>query len=143
MSTTTNLPTLKINYLTQAQYDSALSNNEINENELYLTPDAIQTSGDWTYIRLGDVFIGSYRTTLNLSITNQVGQVWTCYNQTINYPITLSAVYYADVTVATGSYNVWTSIMSSSTQGVAFRAMSTASRSAADYTIKCFVFGKV
>ena len=38
MSTTTNLNTLKINYLTQAQYDAALENNEINENELYLTP---------------------------------------------------------------------------------------------------------
>ena len=38
MSTTTNLDTLKINYLTQAQYDEALENNEINENELYMTP---------------------------------------------------------------------------------------------------------
>ena len=38
MSTTTDLTTLKINYLTQAQYDSALANSQINENELYLTP---------------------------------------------------------------------------------------------------------
>lgn len=38
MSTTTNLDTLKINYLTQAQYDTALENNEINENEIYMTP---------------------------------------------------------------------------------------------------------
>ena len=38
MSTTTNLDTLKINYLTQAQYDTALENDEINENEIYLTP---------------------------------------------------------------------------------------------------------
>ena len=38
MSTTTNLSTLKINYLTQEQYDTALGNNQINENELYLTP---------------------------------------------------------------------------------------------------------
>lgn len=40
MSTTTNLSTLKINYLTQAQYDAALANSEINENEIYLTPDS-------------------------------------------------------------------------------------------------------
>lgn len=38
MSTTTSLDTLKINYLTQAQYDTALANNEINENEIYMTP---------------------------------------------------------------------------------------------------------
>lgn len=38
MATTTNLTTLKINYLTQAQYDTALANNQINADELYLTP---------------------------------------------------------------------------------------------------------
>lgn len=38
MSTTTNLDTLKINYLTQAQYDEALANDEINEDEIYMTP---------------------------------------------------------------------------------------------------------
>ena len=38
MSTTTNLDTLKINYLTQAQYDTAKTNNQINANEIYLTP---------------------------------------------------------------------------------------------------------
>ena len=40
MSTTTDLSTLKINYLTQAQYDAALSGNTINEDELYLTPES-------------------------------------------------------------------------------------------------------
>ena len=39
MSTTTNLSTLKINYLTQAQYDTALENNEIDEDQIYFTPD--------------------------------------------------------------------------------------------------------
>lgn len=38
MATTTDLTTLKINYLTQAQYDTALANNQINANELYFTP---------------------------------------------------------------------------------------------------------
>lgn len=49
MATTTDLTTLKINYLTQAQYDTALSNNQINANELYLTPasssSVIDTAG--------------------------------------------------------------------------------------------------
>ena len=38
MSTTTDLTTLKINYLTQAQYDAAKSGGTINENEIYMTP---------------------------------------------------------------------------------------------------------
>ena len=37
MSSVTNLTELNINYLTQDQYDTALANNEINENELYFT----------------------------------------------------------------------------------------------------------
>lgn len=40
MPTTTNLDTLKINYLTDAQYQTALENDEINENELYFTPSS-------------------------------------------------------------------------------------------------------
>lgn len=38
MATTTDLSVLKINYLTQAQYNTALSNNTINANEIYFTP---------------------------------------------------------------------------------------------------------
>ena len=44
MSTTTDLTTLKINYLTQAQYDTAKENNQINENEIYMTPMTDMTS---------------------------------------------------------------------------------------------------
>lgn len=36
--TITNLPTLKINYLTSQQYQDALEAGTINPNELYLTP---------------------------------------------------------------------------------------------------------
>ena len=45
MPTTTNLTTLKINYLTQAQYDDALANNQINSNELYFTPHIPESTG--------------------------------------------------------------------------------------------------
>lgn len=41
--TTTNVDTLKINYLTQEMYENALENDEINDNELYLTQS--ETSG--------------------------------------------------------------------------------------------------
>lgn len=40
MATTTDLSTLKINYLTQEQYDTALANGQINSDELYLTPSS-------------------------------------------------------------------------------------------------------
>lgn len=44
-TTTTNLTTLKINHLTQAQYDAAVENNQINENEIYMTPISIDGGG--------------------------------------------------------------------------------------------------
>ena len=49
MPTTTNLTTLKINYLTQAQYDDALANNQINGNELYFTPYEPESTLDVEY----------------------------------------------------------------------------------------------
>lgn len=45
VKTPTNLDTLKINYLTQEMYEEALANDEINENELYLTPSDGSVSG--------------------------------------------------------------------------------------------------
>lgn len=36
---TTNVSTLKIHNLTQAQYDRELANGNIDENAIYLTPD--------------------------------------------------------------------------------------------------------
>lgn len=48
MSTTTDLTTLKINYLTQAQYDTARSQGLINDDELYLTPAADSGINDVT-----------------------------------------------------------------------------------------------
>lgn len=51
---TENLSTLKINRLTQEQYDTALTNGSINTNELYLTPDdnELDTSA---FLRVTDV----------------------------------------------------------------------------------------
>ena len=51
---TENLSTLKINRLTQEQYDAALTSGSINANELYLTPDdnELYTSA---FLRVTDV----------------------------------------------------------------------------------------
>lgn len=53
MSTTTDLSTLKINFLTKAQYDNALENNQINENEIYFTE--IPPEGEYLCITGGNV----------------------------------------------------------------------------------------
>ena len=51
---TKNLQTLKINKLTQEQYDTALANGTINDNELYMTPDDNEL--DTTlFLRVSDV----------------------------------------------------------------------------------------
>ena len=51
MATTTNLNSLVINYLTQAQYDAAAAGGTLNENQLYLTPSetlaTVATSGSY------------------------------------------------------------------------------------------------
>ena len=51
MSTTTNLSSLVINYLTQAQYDAAAQAGTLNENQIYLTPAVelatVATSGSY------------------------------------------------------------------------------------------------
>lgn len=48
--TETNLTEFKINYLTQQQYDEAVQNNKINENELYMTPSEDAGGGTWDSI---------------------------------------------------------------------------------------------
>lgn len=51
---TENLTTLKINNLTQAQYDAALAAGTINENEIYATPDNNELDTT-TFLRVSDV----------------------------------------------------------------------------------------
>ena len=49
-----NLTTLKINQLTQAQYEAALAAGTINENEIYATPDDNELDTT-TFLRVADV----------------------------------------------------------------------------------------
>lgn len=55
MSTTTNISTLKINCLTQAQYDAAVEGGTINENELYLTP--ADDTASFGRVKVGSTFV--------------------------------------------------------------------------------------
>ena len=45
MATTTNLNSLVINYLTQAQYEAAAQAGTLNENQLYFTPAESEDEG--------------------------------------------------------------------------------------------------
>ena len=40
MSTVVDIDTLRINYLTQAQYDALISGGTVEEDEIYMTPSA-------------------------------------------------------------------------------------------------------
>lgn len=55
MATTTNLNSLVINYLTQAQYEAAAQAGTLNENQLYLTPITTSTiTNNWTGYTIGN-----------------------------------------------------------------------------------------
>lgn len=77
MSTTTNVSTLKINYLTQSQYDTALNNNQINENEIYLTPTedmTLQEVDDFvSELNIG----GNAGTAVDLVVEQGISGMWT------------------------------------------------------------------
>lgn len=75
MATTTDLTTLKINYLTQAQYDEALSGGTINENEIYLTP--AEGSGSV----LQHYFMGRLGSLQSTTANSSVGIPWTITRQ--------------------------------------------------------------
>lgn len=78
---TTDLSTLKINKLTQSQYDAAVANGTIDENALYFTPDEeIDFSlymtktdpvgtGSFSMNRLADSTVGNYSSTLGYNTT--------------------------------------------------------------------------
>lgn len=104
----------------------------------------IQTSGNWEYITIGNLFIGAISYTGTLAITTQVGQVYqTASSSTINYPVTMAGVQYANVNIVSSSYSVWTAVYSSNTTSLQYRALSTASRSSSSYRIKAFVIGTI
>ena len=116
MATTTDLTTLKINYLTQAQYDAAKEDGDINEDEIYLTPGGSEiilsttgttlhidseplaasvvdyvveegTSGIWTYRKWAS---GRYEcvgyTTATVSVSTSSGSI---YRSSLAYTMTL------------------------------------------------------
>lgn len=133
MSTTTNLDTLKINYLTQSQYDSALNNNQINENELYFTPgtgpveltqaqyDALSTAeknnGNVYYITDGIVYPGlseflnilypigaEYMTSTNTNPGSWLGGTWSLISKELAYKWVTTGCTFDSTNTQNGSF---------------------------------------
>ena len=104
----------------------------------------VKTSGNWTYLQIGSLFIGAYSATGTLSITTQVGQVYqTVDSSTITLPITLTSNLYSNVTIRTVSYSVWPAIYGSNATTIQYRVLSANSRASATYNIKAFTFGLI
>ena len=102
MATTTNLDTLKINYLTQAQYDTALANNQINSNQLYFTPssgDVVEQNATSSSDN-GDFRVLLSGTASDNNLTETVRKT----SQITYNPSTFSFKHYAGSTQAAGSY---------------------------------------
>ena len=92
MATTTTLDTLKINYLTQAQYDEALENSEINENEIYLTPQSGGGgSGTVTSIGISNATNGGL--SVSGSPITSSGSITIGHSNVLNSAQTTQAVY--------------------------------------------------
>lgn len=139
----TQLDSAVLSKFTAAGAGATRQNDMSDALEFLLDATEYKTSGNWTYLTLGKTFIGLYRTAGTLTIGTAVGSVYqSSSNSTITYPVTLSTVYYANVAVATGTYSVWSTIYSSSTSGIAYRAMSALSRASATYNIKAIVIGE-
>lgn len=77
MSTTTNVSTLKINYLTQSQYDTALDNNQISENEFYLTPTEDMTTQELDDFVSELNVSGNTGTAVDLVVEQGTSGIWT------------------------------------------------------------------
>ena len=104
----------------------------------------IITSGDWTYLQIGSLFIGAYSTTGSLTISSQVGSVYsTASNAQIALPITLTSNLYSNVAVRKSDYSVWTAIYGSNGTLIQYRVLSAYSRESANYNSKAFTIGSI
>lgn len=92
----------KINYLTQAQYDSALANSGINENELYSTPAVEYASPHYCLARVSANKTNTAGVTSSptLAITSQNGDTWTRADSNTSLVCPTAGTYEVSGTIA-------------------------------------------
>lgn len=122
MSTTTDLQELKINYLTQAQYDAAKSGGTVNENEIYMTPATGGGTSDYTDLfnkpQINSNTLTGNKTSANLGLQDTL--VSGTNIKTINNQSLLGS---GNISIAGGDYwedvsNQFSSILTGSTYKV-------------------------
>lgn len=103
----------------------------------------VQTSGNWSYVKLGKLFIGAYSSTATFTITAQTGQIYqSTASGTINLPKTMNNLY-SSVAVKMANYTVWSAITEYGASRISYRVLSAGSRASASYDIKAITIGKL
>ena len=129
--------------MTSGTYDNVMSDALKFLLDGKASTGGVQTSGSWLYIVLGGMFFCMYSYQNTIAINTAVGNVYQSASSSITYPISLTAVQYANVAPVYSSYGIWATIASSSTSGFQYNLMSALSRSSATYRIKVLVIGTV
>ena len=91
MATTTNLDSLVINYLTQAQYDAAAQAGTLNANQLYLTPDTGGPTGTISSVGVSNATNGGL--TISGSPLTSDGTITIGHSNVLSSAQTTQAVY--------------------------------------------------
>lgn len=155
MSTTTKLDTLKINYLTQAQYDAEVSGGTIDEDALYLTPDSVEvtkviaqgTGNGWTYRKWSDGTMEMWCTVTITAQTNSSdagGYVSASAATPQNFPFTFASVPNVQVTCDSGGVtgSVTSSVRPSTTSAGSWKLYrNTSNTNTADKNFMFYVVG--
>ena len=155
MSTKTDLETLTINYLTQAQYDAEKESGTIDDDALYLTPSVASPSlmGDYI-VEQGTTSTGSYRkwssgilecwlrTTQTLAINSAYGSMYIN-----NYVWTFPAAFISTPTVTCsefhwGSSASWGTIAAAGATSATLRGVDSFSRASGSTTISAYAIGR-
>ena len=138
MSTTTDLSVLKINYLTQVQYDTALYGGNLNPNEIYMTP-AINmadwviekgtkgTSPAWQYRKWNS---GKVEAWVSFSESSPTSAVWASPIRYVDISKTIPSGLFTSAPTIYASHNgsqYWVNATASSTTNLSIRLMTVAS----------------
>ena len=144
--TTTDLSTLKINYLSQEAYDAEKSGGTIEENEIYLTPastcaDYVVEQGvsdGWRYRKWNSGVAECWRSEASRSyaMTQAYGSMYYC-TASYSFPSGLSFISAPTVTMTRCGGNDGTGIITASIFGVTATTVSYFVMNPVSATVNC------